>query len=101
MNRGGQTAKTHAVVDVLRNSICLLLTGGQIHESRVACQPLKSIEISQSNIIADKAYGTMKIRNYIEGEARAIPHTPRKIAKNKWACDHHIYYECCLIKSFF
>lgn len=53
------------------NQVIGLNRNGQVHESQVACQSLKSIGIFQSNMIADKACETMKIRNYIEGEASA------------------------------
>lgn len=37
LSRGGRTIKIHAVVDGLGNPIRFLLTGGQVHDSRVAC----------------------------------------------------------------
>lgn len=101
MSRGGRTTKIHAVVDGLGNPIRFLLTGGQVHDSRVACQLLKIIDISQSNIIADKAYGTAEIRDYITSESGAYTIPPRENAKNKWACDYHTYCERHLIENFF
>jgi len=101
ISRGGRTTKIHAVVDGLGNPIRFLLTGGQVHDSRVACQLLESIDISQSNIIADKAYGTAEIRQYIEAEAGTYTIPPRENIKHKWACDYHVYCERHLIENFF
>ena len=65
VSRSGKTAKIHAVVDGLGNPVRFMLTGGQIHDSKVAVEILSGIDISVSNILADKAYGTLEIRNYI------------------------------------
>ena len=42
-----------------------MLTGGQIHDSKAAVDVLSEIDISGSNILGDKAYGTEKIRTCI------------------------------------
>ena len=44
-----------------------MLTGGQVHDSKAAVDVLSEIDISGSNILGDKAYGTEKIRTYITG----------------------------------
>lgn len=97
---GGRTTKIHAVVDGLGNPIRFLLTGGQVHDSRAAHQLLKSINLSQSNVIADKAYGTAEIREYIESEEGSYPIPPKANITNKWGCDYHIYCERHLIENF-
>lgn len=37
-----------------------MLTGGQVHDSKAAVDVLSEIDISGSNILGDKAYGTEK-----------------------------------------
>lgn len=101
LSRGGRTTKIHAVVDGLGNPIGFLLTGGQVHDSQVACQLLSSLDIFQAHIIADKAYGTTEIRQYIETKKVTYTIPPRENAKHKWACDYHIYCERHLIENFF
>lgn len=65
MSRGGKTTKIHAVVDGLGNPVTFMLTGGQVHDSKAAIPVLSTLEISGSNILGDKAYGTAAIRKYI------------------------------------
>lgn len=65
VSRGGRTTKIHAVVDGLGNPVHFLLSGGQVHDSKIAVDVLSGIDISGSNILGDKAYGTEKIRAYI------------------------------------
>lgn len=60
VSRGGKTTKIHAVVDGLGNPVCFMLTGGQVHDSKAAVDVLSGINISGSNILGDKAYGTEK-----------------------------------------
>ena len=40
-----------------------MLTGGQVHDSKAAVDVLSEIDISGSNILGDKAYGTEKNQN--------------------------------------
>ena len=44
------------------------MTAGQVHDSRKAVEILSQLNIQGSNILADKAYGTREIREYIEGK---------------------------------
>ena len=79
--RGGRTTKIHALVDGLGNPLGFRLTGGQVHDSQVASELLEGFDISQSNIIADKAYGTAKLRQYIEDKAGVYTIPPKEIPK--------------------
>ena len=62
VSREGKTTKIHAVVDGLGNPVRFMLTGGQVHDSK-ATYVLSEIDISDSNILGDKAYGTEKNQN--------------------------------------
>lgn len=53
------------MVDRLGNPLQFILSGGQLHDSKVTISLLSEIEISESNILADQAYGTDQIRMYI------------------------------------
>ena len=92
--------KIHAVVVCLGNPIGFLLTGSQVHDSQVACRLLRPLDIFQSNIIADKAYGNSDIRQYIETKQGTYTIPPRENIKYKWACDYHVYCERHLIKNY-
>ena len=60
-----EAVKIYAVVDRLGNPLQFILSGGQLHDSKVTISLLSEIEISESNILADQAYGTDQIRMYI------------------------------------
>ena len=75
VSRGGKTTKIHAVVDALGNPVHFLLTGGNIFDASAAIDLLSEVNISESNILGDKAYGTKPIRAYIteQGASYTIP----------------------------
>ncbi|SNX32017.1 hypothetical protein LF130101_1519 [Limosilactobacillus fermentum] len=52
-----------------------------------------------ANIIADKAYGTAKLRQYIEDKAGVYTIPPKENTKDKWTCDYHVYCERHLIEG--
>lgn len=81
LSRGGRTTKIHALVDGLGNPLGFRLTGGQVHDSQVASELLEGFDISQSNIIADKAYGTAKLASILKIKQASIPFRQRKIPK--------------------
>lgn len=65
INRGGKTTKIHAVVDGLGNLVHFILTDNQEHDCKAAIPLLSKLEIRESNILADRAYGTKEIRDFI------------------------------------
>ena len=93
--------KIHAVVDGLGNPLYIGLTAGQVHDSRKAVEILSQLNIQGSNILADKAYGTREIREYIEGEGGRYTIPPKSNTKEKWECDYHTYKERHLVECFF
>ena len=54
------------MVDGLGNSVYFQLTGRNIHDATVAVDVLSHLDISGSTILADKAYGTNEILDYIQ-----------------------------------
>ena len=62
---------------------------------------MKKINITKSNILGDKAYGSKEIRSYIteNGESYTIP--PKSNTKEPWACDYYLYKERHLVECFF
>ena len=101
MSRGGKTTKIHAVVDGLGNPVRFLLSGGQIHDSKMAIDVLSELDISGSNILADKAYGTFEIREYITENNADYTIPPRSNAVDPWFCDYWLYKERHLVECFF
>lgn len=78
-----------------------LLSGGQVHDSKVAIPMLSELRINDSNILADRAYGTKEIRSYIseQGEKYTIP--PKSNNTDPWFCDFLLYKERHLVECFF
>ena len=56
----------YTIVDGLGNPVEFMLSAGNDHNSAHAVELLGKIEISGSNILADRAYGPKTIRTYIE-----------------------------------
>ena len=72
-----------------------MLTGGQVHDSKAAVDVLSKIDISGSNILGDKAYGTEKIRTYITEQ------NAKYTISDPWYCDYWLYKERHLVECFF
>lgn len=59
--RGGLNTKLHVVVEGLGNSVPVLLSAGNDHNFLYAIELLDKVEISGSNVLADRAYGVQTI----------------------------------------
>ena len=88
-------------MDGLGNPICFRLIGGHIHDSKVAVDLLSSIDISESTILADKAYGTREILDHIQQQDGDYAIPPKSNAKNPWKCGWILYKERHLVECFF
>ena len=62
---------------------------------------LSGIDISESTILADKAYGTSKILDYIQRQDGDYAIPPKSNTRNPWKCDWVLYKERHLIECFF
>ena len=93
--------KLHAIVDGLGNPVEFLISAGNDADSKHAIDLLKKVDITTSNILGDKAYGSKEIRSYIteNGESYTIP--PKSNTKEPWACDYYLYKERHLVECFF
>lgn len=86
VSRGGKSTKIHAVVDGLGNPICFQLTDGNIHDSIVAVDMLSHLNILDSTILADKAYGTKEILDYIQLQDGDYAIPPESNTRNPRCC---------------
>ena len=73
--RGGLNTKLHAIVDGLGNPMTFFLSAGNDHDSIHAIELLDKIQISGSNVLADRAYGAQAIRDYISEHGASYVHT--------------------------
>ncbi len=78
-----------------------LLTAGNVHDSTVAVELLSRLDLSESNVLADKAYGTNQILDYIQREDGEYTIPPKSNAVRPWKCDWHIYKGRHVIECFF
>lgn len=76
------------------------MTGGQTHDSVLAIDLLKQIDVSESNILGDKAYGAQTIREWITAQGGNYTIPPKKSASNPWSVDWHLYKERHLMECF-
>lgn len=62
---------------------------------------LKKLDITKSNILGDKAYGSKEIRSYITENGKSYTIPPKSNTKDPWACDYYLYKERYLVECFF
>lgn len=62
---GGNTTKIHLAVDSGGNPCGFKLTGGQVHDSQMACELIDSLDVSNTDVItADKGYTGKDCQSY-------------------------------------
>lgn len=99
--RGRLNTKIHTVVDGLRNPLYFQRSAGNVNDSEVAVDVLAHLDISQSNVLADKAYGTNEILDYSQRQDSEYAIPPKANTVNPWRCDWVLYKERHLIECFF
>ncbi|KGJ88405.1 transposase IS4 family protein [Colwellia psychrerythraea] len=76
MKSGGNTSKIHLAVDSYGLPIEFIITGGDVHDSKVANELIELLPQSDF-VIADKGYDSEAIRNKVR-ERNSSPVIPRK-----------------------
>ena len=89
------------MVDALGNPLYFLLSAGNVNDSTVAVNVLSHINISDSNVPGDKAYGTNQILDYIQRQDSEYTIPPKSNAIRPWKCDRWIYKERHVVECFF
>jgi len=75
-SKGGNTTKIHMAVDGFGLPIEFELTGGEVHDCKVAPELIEKLPVSDY-LIADKGYDSEEIRELIRKKS-SIPMIPRK-----------------------
>ena len=88
-------------MDALGNPVKLYLTPGNRNDCAVAIDVFSGVELSGSVVLADKAYGTTQIREYIESEGASYCIPPKANVVQPWECDFHHYKERHVVECFF
>jgi transposase len=96
---GGFTSKIHAKVDALGNPLQFIITSGQTSDVTQAKALLN--DVFNSHVIADRAYGSAKVRTQIRDQncKDVIPSKSNSISPVKY--DKIIYKERHAIECFF
>ena len=100
-SRGGSTTKIHVAADAHGNPIDFEVTGGEVHDAKVAGRLIVKIGLAE-HFIADKGYDSEAIRE----QARAAgmnPVIPRKSNSKKAnpEFDSHLYKLRHLVENLF
>ena len=66
ISRGDPNIKVHALVNDELEMVAFEITGGQVHDSKMAISLLEAANIAFVYFNADMAYGTKNIREYIQ-----------------------------------
>ena len=91
--RGGLNTKLHAIVDGLGNPVEFLLSAGNDNDCVHAVELLENVELCRSNVLADRAYGTRSIREYISEHGANYVIPPQSNVSNPWPVDWYLYKE--------
>ncbi len=99
--RGGLNTKLHAIVDGLGNPVEFLLSAGNDNDCVHAVELLEKVDLSGSNVLADRAYGARSIREYISEHGAHYVIPPQSNVSDPWPVDWYLYKERHLIECFF
>jgi len=99
-SRAGNTTKIHMSVESCGNPVDFIITGGEVHDAKVAPDLIKIFD-SQFTV-ADKGYDSDSIREKIR-ENNSIPIIPRRenSTKPNPEFDSHIYKLRHLVENVF
>ena len=79
----------------------MIFTGGDVHDSKIAIDLLADIDLTKSCILADKAYGSENIREFIQGQDGQYTIPPKSNCVDPWECDWWHYKERHVVECFF
>ena len=98
-SRGGPSTKIHAAVDALGNPLRLILSPGQVHDSKLSEALIEGFEFDK--LLADKGYDSDHFRIVIAtiGAEAVIPSIGSR--SQPIPHDKHTYKERNLVERFF
>jgi transposase len=89
------------VVDALGNPIYVSLSAGQVNDCVVATEVLSHLPLNGTLVMADKAYGTKAVREFISQQQAEYCIPPKANIQDPWPCDWWQYKERHLVECFF
>ena len=88
-------------MDGLGNPVYFQLSKGNLNDNTLAIDILSHVNLSGTNVLGDKAYGTAAIREYITGQNATYTIPPKTNTLNPWKCDWWVYKERHIVECFF
>ena len=101
ISRGGPNTKIHALVNDDLEMVAFEITGGQVHDSKMAIPLLEASNISFLYFNADKAYGDKKLREYIKSLGAVMECPNKSNAKTIYPFHKENYKERNVVERFF
>jgi transposase len=100
VSRGGKNTKIHMSADANGNPVDFILTGGEVHDNKVATEVIDLFDADE--VIADKAYDSENTREHAR-EKGSVPNIPRKSnsTKSNPEFDKEIYKLRHLVENLF
>lgn len=100
-SRAGLTTKIHAITDGKGHAINFAITGGNTHDVTQAKELMSSAIHKVVSILADRAYDSNRIVEYIESESAKAVIPSRKNRKTERDYDKEVYKNRNQIERFF
>ena len=100
-SRGGKTTKIHVLIDENFQVINFLLSAGNVNDNLVAVPLLQGLDLKDKVVLADKAYSTAKIRDYLEKQGVKVCIPDKVNAKVKHEFDEELYKKRNVVERFF
>lgn len=100
-SRGGKTTKIHALVNEHFQLIGVELTGGNVHDSEVAIRLLSKVTLEGKTVLADKAFCSEEIREYIDSQNAVACIPDKSNAVKLHVFDKELYKARNVIERFF
>ena len=101
ISRGGKTTKIHALVNEHFQLVSVELSGGNIHDSEMAIKLLSKVTLEGKKILADKAFCSEEIRNFISQEKAGVCIPDKSNAVVIHEFDEELYKARNIIERFF
>ena len=81
--------------------INVVLTGGQVHDSKKAIELFEKINLKGKCVLADRAFSSEKIRDYIEKEGGQVCIPDKTNYNIQHNFDKEIYKKRSIVERFF
>ena len=89
------------MVNGLGNPVYFQLSGGNTHDAAMVVEMLTHVDVSDSTVLADKAYGTKEILDFLQTNDADYAIPSKSNTRIPWRCDWRLYKERHLVECFF